>query len=90
MLFAAMGCIRCHTHAGAPAASLQIGPDLTSLSKRAESRVAALDAKSYVRQSITEPAAFIAPGYDGKTMPSSHIPPSDVEALVMFLLTPGR
>jgi mono/diheme cytochrome c family protein len=89
VLFAAMGCIGCHTHVAAPTASLQIGPDLTTLSERAASRVPSLDANAYVRQSITEPAAFIAPGYDGKTMPTLLLPESDVEALVTFLLKPA-
>src|SRR5688572_26617891 len=52
LLFATKGCIGCHMHAAFPNARIQIGPNLTGLPLHAGMRVAGLDARGYVQQSL--------------------------------------
>jgi cytochrome c551/c552 len=86
LLFATKGCIGCHTHASLPNARIQIGPDLTHLADRAATRVAGLDARAYVRQSIREPGAYRVTGYSA-VMPDLGLSDEEIESLVSFLLS---
>lgn len=88
LLFATKGCVGCHTHAALPNARMQIGPDLTGLPDRAATRVAGLDARGYVRQSLREPQAFIVPGYTAIRMPDLRLSDEEIESLTAFLLSP--
>jgi cytochrome c551/c552 len=88
LLFATKGCVGCHTHASLPNARMQVGPDLTHLADRAASRVAGLDARAYVRQSIREPGAYHVPGYTA-VMPDLGLSDTDIDALLTFLLGSG-
>lgn len=54
------GCGACHT-IGALGEQRKVGPDLTHIADAAGTRVAGLSAAAYIRQSILEPNAFIAP-----------------------------
>jgi len=89
LLFATKGCVGCHTHASLPNARMQVGPDLTHLADRAATRVAGLDARSYVRQSIREPGAYRVPGYTA-VMPDLGLSDEEIESLVTFLLSSAR
>lgn len=89
LLFATKGCVGCHTHASLPNASMQVGPDLTDLGARASSRVPALDARAYVRQSLREPGAYRVAGYTA-LMPDLHLSDEETETLSAFLLSPAR
>ena len=90
LLFAAKGCIGCHTHAAVPSARMQVGPDLTALSDRAATRVTGLDARAYVRQSLREPGAYRVPGYTGVAMPDLHLTDEEIDSLTAFLLSSAR
>ena len=90
LLFATKGCIGCHMHAAFPKSRIQIGPDLTGLPLQAGWRVAGLDARGYVQQSLREPGRYRpASNYTG-VMPDLKLTDEDVEALTAFLLTPTR
>ena len=89
LLFSVKGCVGCHTHAALPNARMQIGPDLTGLPDRAATRVAGLDARAYVRQSLREPQAFIVSGYNTVRMPDLHLSAEEIESLTAFLLSPS-
>jgi cytochrome c peroxidase len=79
--FAAAGCAGCHTIPGVPNAVGQVGPDLTAIGSEADERVAGLDAEAYLRESILEPAAFIAPECPGGGCPADVMPPNFSERL---------
>jgi cytochrome c551/c552 len=89
LLFATKGCIGCHTHAAFPSARMQVGPELTGLPLRAATRVAGLDARAYVGQSLREPGAYSAAGSSTAVMPVLELSDDDVEALSAFLLAPA-
>ncbi len=86
LLFAVKGCIGCHTHASVPNARMRVGPDLTALADRAATRVAGLDARAYVRQSLRDPGAYRVAGYTA-VMPDLHLSDADIESLTAFLLS---
>lgn len=90
LLFATKGCIGCHMHAAFPNARIQIGPNLTGLPLHAGMRVAGLDARGYVQQSLREPGAYRAVSNYTGVMPDLKLTDADVEALTAFLLTPTR
>lgn len=75
-LFQAKGCVGCHLRGDL--GQFQIGPDLTDLADRAT--------EDYVRQSITEPQAYLVSGYQGIEMPTLTLSDAEVDALVEFLL----
>ena len=88
LLFATKGCIGCHTHAAFPNGRMQVGPDLTALALRAATRVAGMDARAYVRQSLREPGAYSAPSISTAVMPDLKLSDEEVESLSAFLLWP--
>ncbi len=77
MLFDSLGCGDCHTLAAADSSGT-IGPNLDE--------VLAGESRSFIRESITDPNAEIAPGYTG-IMPSfaDDLSPEELESLVTFL-----
>jgi len=89
LLFATKGCIGCHTHASFPSARMQVGPDLTGVADRAGTRVAGLDARAYIRQSLRDPGAYRVAGYSA-VMPDLGFTDEQIESLTAFLLSPGR
>ena len=90
-VFTAMGCSGCHAIAGV--SSGPIGPPLDGIAIRAASRVSGLSAEEYIRESITEPGAFVVkdcPSGDcAPVMPSlrSAMTDAEFESLVAYLLT---
>ncbi|MDP9252745.1 MAG: cytochrome c [Chloroflexota bacterium] len=89
LLFATKGCLGCHTHASFPNAHMQVGPDLTAVADRAGTRVAGLDARSYIRQSLREPGAYRVAGY-GAVMPDLGLTDEQIDSLTAFLLSSSR
>lgn len=83
-LFAANGCGGCHTFGPAGSAG-EIGPALDDLGAAAEA--AGQPVAEFVKQSIVDPNAVLAKGYQG-TRPTSFgetMTPEEIDALVAFL-----
>ncbi|MEO8632552.1 MAG: c-type cytochrome [Chloroflexota bacterium] len=89
LLFATKGCIGCHVHSYIPTSRMSVGPDLSTVAERAGGRVAGLDARAYITQSLRDPRAFAAPGYEAR-MPDLKLSVEEVESLTAFLLGPAR
>ncbi|HEY3126880.1 MAG TPA: cytochrome c [Candidatus Limnocylindria bacterium] len=81
-----LGCANCHE------ASLSnffrpVGPPLSEIGRIAPKRVPGLIAEDYLRQSITDPGAYVVPGYPD-SMPrglARDLSPEDLAALVAYL-----
>ena len=79
-------CGICHTVADAGTTGV-IGPELTLIGDIAATRTS-LSAEEYIRQSIEDPGAFIAPGYTNlMTAGLKDVLGDDYEAVVAYLLT---
>ena len=89
LLFATKGCVGCHTHASFPNAHMNVGPDLTAVADRAGTRVAGLDARAYIRQSLREPGAYRVAGYSA-VMPDLRLTDEQIDSLTAFLLSSSR
>ena len=88
-IFTAAGCAGCHTFA--PAGSNgTIGPNLDDLAAAAGEREPGKSAEEYVRESLTNPEAFLAEGF-GNAMPSyeGRLTDEQIQALVDYLLENG-
>jgi mono/diheme cytochrome c family protein len=88
-VFAAKGCVACHTIQGLSGAVGQIGPELTNLATSAASRVAGESADAYIREAIEDPPAFVVDGF-APIMPAtirSTMNDTEFEDLVAYLLT---
>jgi cytochrome c oxidase subunit II len=80
-VFASNGCAACHTLSDA-GASGSIGPDLD--------KVLASQNQAFIKQSIVDPNAVIAKGFQKGIMPETfktQIKPPDLDALVKYLYT---
>jgi cytochrome c oxidase subunit II len=83
--FNQFGCNGCHTFTAAGATGT-IGPSLDTLKEASAKAGKPLDA--FIRESILDPNAYIAPGFSPGVMPAtfkSQIPAKDLGALVKFL-----
>jgi len=88
-IFTAAGCAGCHTFS--PAGSNgTIGPNLNDLAAAAGEREPGKSAEEYIRESLTDPGAFLAEGF-GNTMPSfeGRLTDEQIQALVEYLLQNG-
>jgi cytochrome c oxidase subunit 2 len=84
--FTKNGCVACHTFKPIPAAQGKVGPDLDHLKEAAAK--AGKPLVDFIRQSIEDPNAYIAPGYKPGIMPPNFkqsIPAKDLDALVQYL-----
>ncbi len=84
--FTTDGCSACHTFKAIPAATGTIGPSLDQLKEDAAKAGKPLVA--FISQSITDPNAYIQPGYQPGVMPPTFgttIPKSQLDALVQYL-----
>jgi len=83
-IFVNNGCNGCHTFKPA-SANGTVGPDLDKLTEAAQKAGQPLDA--FIRQSIVDPNAYIAPGYPKGVMPETFasLPKAQLDALVKFL-----
>jgi len=89
-VFADNACASCHTLAAAGATG-NVGPDLDNLPALAKQ--AGQPLQSFVRQSIVDPNAYVAPGFPKNVMPQtfgSALSKSQLDALVQFLVSSGK
>jgi cytochrome c553 len=85
-VYRALGCASCHE------ASLfnlfrPVGPPLNEIGLVGRTRVPGMSAEDYIRRSITDPGAYVVPGYPN-TMPrglARDLSPEDLAALVAYL-----
>lgn len=88
-VFAAKGCVACHTIQGLAGAVGQIGPELTNLATDGASRVAGQSADAYIREAIENPPSFVVDGF-APIMPATiraSMNDTEFEDLVAYLLT---
>ena len=84
-VFASAGCGGCHTFTPA-GTNGEIGPNLDDLAGAATK--AGQDPEAFVRESIVNPNAALAPGYAAGVMPGSFsksLSPEEIDALVTYL-----
>jgi cytochrome c oxidase subunit 2 len=83
-LFVSNGCDGCHTFKPAGAKGT-VGPDLDNLRQAAQ--IAGKPLEEFIRQSIVDPNAYVAPGYPKGVMPEtfSSLPKQQLDALVKYL-----
>jgi mono/diheme cytochrome c family protein len=82
-LFTSSGCAACHTFKPAGATG-KVGPALDSL--KASAAKAGQPVEQFIATSITDPNAYIAPGYPKPSaMPALPVTPKQVSDLVAFL-----
>ena len=83
-LFVSNGCNGCHTFKPA-GSTATVGPDLDDLT--AEAKQAGKPLEKFIRESIVNPDAYVAPRYPKGVMPKtfSALPPAQIDALVKFL-----
>ncbi len=88
-VFAANGCGACHTLAAAGAAA-KVGPDLDKLPQEAQKAGKPLEA--FIRESIVNPNAYVAPGYPKGVMPQTFgtLPKQQLDSLVQFLISASK
>ncbi|NDJ78093.1 MAG: c-type cytochrome [Chloroflexi bacterium] len=84
-LFTSLGCVGCHAIQDAP--DNPGGPRLNEIALAAETRVEGLDAEEYLRQSITDPGAYVVEGEYTAGMPPYALEPQQLDDLVKYLLT---
>src|SRR5947209_2709734 len=83
--FASSACPSCHTLTGVPNATGQIGPKLDGIATTAATRKPGTAADAYIRESIVDPQAFIAPGFSAPSpMPAGQATGKDLDNLVAF------
>lgn len=91
------GCLNCHL-IGEFGELHKVGPDLSNIGILAGERVEDLSAEEYLRQSILEPNAFVAPDCpNGDCLPNimpgdyaQRLKPLQLDILVQFLLAQGN
>jgi cytochrome c oxidase subunit II len=78
------GCGSCHTFKPA-GSSGKVGPDLDGLAAAAQKAGKPLE--DFVRESIVDPSAYVAPGYPDNIMPKTfgELPKTQLDALVQYL-----
>jgi mono/diheme cytochrome c family protein len=88
-IFTAAGCAGCHTF-GPAGSTGDIGPDLDDLASAAGNREPGKSAEEYIRESLTDPGAFLVEGF-GNGMPSyeGRLTDEQIQALVDYLLQQG-
>jgi mono/diheme cytochrome c family protein len=80
-------CSSCHSIE--PGVTL-VGPSLAHMGSTAGSIEPGTSAEAYLRQSIVDPNAFLAPGFGGNIMPanySTQLTQQQVDDLVAYLMT---
>lgn len=85
-VFAAAGCGSCHAYAPA-GASGAVGPDLDT-APQTDAKTANMALAAFLRQSIVEPNAYVAPGYPKSVMPQTYarqLSKTQLADLVAFL-----
>ncbi|MGQ0849754.1 MAG: c-type cytochrome [Actinomycetota bacterium] len=87
LIFATKGCSGCHSITDV-AEGATIGPNLTELARVAAGRIGGMSGREYVTQSIRNPQAFTAPGYEGSfgVMPTLPLSDEELSLVVEFLI----
>lgn len=88
-LFASNGCATCHTFAPANSNGT-IGPNLDTAPAQDAKADGNMDLAAFVKQSITDPGAYIAKGFNSPSaMPTNFgsLPASQLNDLVAFILS---
>jgi len=81
-------CSSCHTLTAAGATG-KIGPDLDKLPQWATQAKQPLE--QFIRTSITDPNAYIEPGYHPNVMPPfANLPKAQLDALVQYLIQSSK
>ncbi len=91
------GCGNCHKIPGVPNTFGGVGPNLRDLGLAANDRRPGYSAQQYIRESIIDPEAFLAPKVDGGSYPGgvmlsafdSALTDNEVELLVDYLASLG-
>ena len=83
------GCSGCHSLDGSVGKGAEQGPSFLGISERAGDRVPGLSAVEYLRQSIVDPGAYLAEGFDDNMAKGLRflLSEEDIDDLVAFLLT---
>lgn len=97
-IVAKASCTGCHVIPGVPGAVGMIGPNLSTIGVDGASRVEGLTGEEYIRQSILEPNAFIAPQCPtGPCLPNlmmkslgEILSPEEIDAVVAYLSQLGK
>ena len=81
-------CAHCHSLDGSIVREISPAPSLQGIVKRAGQRVEGLGAVEYLRQSITDPRAYVVDGFkDSMGTYKYKLSEEDVNNLIAFLLT---
>lgn len=91
-VYAAAGCAGCH---GEPGGAGVVGPNLGGIATRAGSTVPGKSAEEYIRESIVNPSAYVAPECPSGPCAAGLMPqtfgqtlsPAELDGLVQYLLT---
>ena len=86
-LISTLPCGACHTIDSIPAMRGAIGPNLTHAGSEAATRKPGTDAAAYMRESIVNPGAFIAPNFPNAMPPGLVAEGKDLDNLVAYLLS---
>ncbi len=84
-LYNSMGCMACHSLDG----STLVGPSFQGLGARAGEVLDGVSAEDYLRESIVDPCAYLAEGFDNCVMPQNfgdRLSAQDLADLIAFLL----
>ena len=84
-----IGCLACHAIENVGTGA--VGPELNNIATIAATRVEGMDAKTYLRESILDPSAFVVEGFKDGTMPQDFdvkLSEAQLEDLLAFLLDP--
>ncbi len=79
-------CILCHAVDGQGGTR---GPDLAGIATRAGSRIEGMDAETYLRESMTDPTAYVVDGFQPIMPPGlvNVVGENNIDDLIAFLLT---
>jgi cytochrome c oxidase subunit II len=84
-VFTQNGCNSCHTLKAAKATGT-VGPNLDELPQEAQKAGKPLE--DFIRESVTDPNAYVQPGYPENVMPKTYanLPKEQLDALVQYLV----
>ena len=76
------GCVTCHS---LEAGKTLVGPSMAGIAGRAGSAVSGQSAEQYLRQSLAEPDAFVAKGFQKGLMPKPTLTDKQANDLVAYM-----